>query len=417
VTPLRGLGALVAAGLALGLTACGDDQPRRPAHRPLSVIYIAGDPRGPWASRTEGLADGAKIAIAERRGVIGERAASTVVVPVEQRDGDQVSAAIGTGRILRDSRALAVLGAYSADQLEISAAQLNGGEITLLQYGTGMRGLLQEERPGEPGRYQPSGRSLALRGVPSDAALADAVGRIPGTRGLAAVVAIETWSKQQREQSRDAVNAAKRAHDDAVTDGDAADQVPPLAPGNNRSLFAPANDASRIGVAIRSATRGVITDQPRQGPQILIINPSEPDPAAVARRAARRAKGLLVVIDAADRPIPAAAVAGHDGPVYRVRRSLSDASTAESRAVRAKERELFGRDRGDAVVAGYRAARRILALAAAQPDKTIDRLPYAKALVADAPRDADLPANAGQVRLGSVSVERLAGGRWVSAGR
>ncbi|MFT4035885.1 MAG: hypothetical protein QM679_09970 [Patulibacter sp.] len=416
MTSRRGLVALAASGL-LPLAACGAGEPERPAHRPLSVIYIAGDPAGPWAQRTEGLADGVKIAIAERDGLIGDRAASTAVVPIEQRDGDQVSAAIGTGRILRDSRTLGVLGTYSADQLEISAPQLNGGELALLQYGTGMRGLLAAERQGEPGRYQPSGRSLAARGVPSDEALAEAVGDIPQIDGTPTVLVATEWWKQQRRLTRDAAAAAKRAREAAVADGKTGDELPPLSPGNARSMFTPVNDATRIGDALRAVTNGSATERTTNGRQVVVINPTEPDPAAVARRIARRSSGLLVLVDGADRAIPAAAVAGHHGPVYRVRRTLADATTPAATALRAKERALFGRDRADAVVAGYRAAKRMLELAAAQPDKTIDRLAYASQLVADAPTQAQLPIRNGQILLGGVVVERLSGSRWVAAGR
>ncbi|MBO9533675.1 MAG: hypothetical protein J7513_11955 [Solirubrobacteraceae bacterium] len=379
------------------------------------MIYVAGDPGGAWSSRLEGLADGAKIAVAERNGIMGARAVSTVVVPIEQRDGDQVSAAVGTGRILRDSRTLAVLGTYSAPQLEISAAQLNGGEISLLQYGTGMLGLTQAGRPGEPGRYQPSGRNLALRGVPSDAAIAKAVGGIAGTKGITSVLANGAFNAQQASASRAAVAAAKSAHDAAVADGKTGDDVPPLIPGSTRSVYNPVSDAARIAEAIHGVTGGDASDQLRKGAQILVIDPTERDPAAIARRAARGSRGLLVVIDGADRPIAASAVAGHDGPVYRVRRALAPTSDGVGQRVRAKERELFGRDRGDAVVAGYRAAKRMLDLGASQPDKTIDRLTYAEQLSGDAPSNAQLPVRDAEVTLGEVVVERLSGGRWLRA--
>ncbi len=421
MTSLRGLAALTAAGLTVGLTlvACGSgpDSSGRPAHRPISVIYIAGEPTGPWSARTEGLADGVKLAVAERGGIIGERAVSTVVVPVVQRDGTQNTAAIGAGRILRDSRTLAVLGTYSALQLAQAAPQLNAGEVALLQYGSGMDGLTTEDQVRrEPERFEPSGRSFAIRGLPSDRAIADAVAGLPGTRRITVGV---SDSAARRAAGQDAVKAnaeAQRAYDRAVADGLTGKNLPSRAAPNVTSVFSSNdNDAARLATAIQQRTGGTIAPPSEaRGAQVLVIGADQPDPVAEARAAARRGRGPLIVIDTADRAIPASAVAGHDGPVYRVRRVLDDANSAEAQRIRARERALFGRDRGDAVVAGYRAARRILALAAAQPEKTIDRVTFATQLTADAPSDRDLPVRAKQAQLGEVVVERLSGGRWVA---
>lgn len=419
MTSLRGLAALGAAGLALTLSACGSSGSAsdRPAHRPISVIYVAGEPTGPWAARTEGLADGVKLAIAERGGIIGERAVSTVVVPVIQRDGTQNTAAIGAGRILRDSRTLAVLGAYSALQIPQAAPQLNGGEIALLQYGSGMDGLTEVDRVRhEPDRFEPSGRSFAVRGVQPDRAVAAAVASISGTRNADIALADSAARKQTVDAITQATRDAQRAYDRAVADGLTGDDLPSRNPTDVTSVWnANDDDAARLAQTIQQRIGGVIRPvSEARGTQVLVIDAEQPDPAADARAAARRGGGTLVIVDAADRAIPASAVAGHDGPVYRVRRVLDDAASSEAQRIRARERATFGRDRGDAVVAGYRAARRILALAAAQPEKTIDRVAFATALAADAPSDPELPVKAHQVQLGEVVVERLSGGRWVA---
>jgi hypothetical protein len=419
VTSPRGLAALLsAAALALPLASCGGEaQSDRPAHRPISVIYVAGEPTGPWAARTEGLADGVKLAIAERGGIIGERAVSTVVVPVVQRDGNQNTAAIGAGRILRDSRTLAVLGTYSALQLPQAAPQLNGGEIALLQYGSGMDGLTTADPVRhEPERFEPSGRSFAVRGVQSDTAVAAAVAAIPGTRKIYVAASDSAARRSAGEAGAQAAKDAQRAYERAIERGLTGKDLPSRSAADVTSVWSSNdNDATRLAGAIQRRTGGTV-GPPSEGPasRVLVIDAEQPDPAAEARAAARRGAGTLVLVDTADRAIPASAVAGHDGPVFRVRRILDDASSAEARKIRERERELFGRDRGDAVVAGYRAARRILGLAAAQPEKTIDRVTYATALAKDAPSDPDLPVKAHQVQLGEVVVEQLRGGRWVA---
>lgn len=364
-----------------------------------------------------------KLAIAERDGLIGERAVSTVVVPIEQRDGDTVSAAIGGGRILRDSRAIAVLGTYSAPQLALAAPQLNGGELSLLQYGSGLRGLTEAEQPGEPGRYEPSGRRYALRGVPSDAFVAQGIRqRLPQFRG-AQVLAVTRAYDAAREAER-AVNArrATKAHEASKADGD--DPVLPDDP----SLTEPSPeipDARRLADTIAEGVGGTVNGQnsvdspevSRTKPTVVVIDPTEPDPSAAVRSTLSDA-GLasdvpVLVIDGADREIAPGAVARSGDEQFLVRRTVANANTAKAREIRAKERELFGRDRGDAVVAGYFAAQRILELAASQPERTIDRVTYAKALTGAAPQDPNLPASAGgDATLGKVELLEQRGGRW-----
>lgn len=410
-------GALLAGGLLplLMIAACGDDDVvERPAHRPISVIYVAGEREGPWKGRTEGLADGVKLAIAERDGLIGERAVSTVVVPIEQRDGDTVSAAIGGGRILRDSRAIAVLGTYTAPQLALAAPQLNGGELSLLQYGSGFRGLTATETAGEPGRYEPSGRRYALRGTPSDDFVGQRLRPVRALRGAQVVAVTDAYDDAVAAATAQRAERAAADLADARADGD-----DPL-PSTDPALTAPSveiPDAERLAARIAEAVGGRVVDAAdvdSSRPVVVVTDPTEPDPVGAARRVLRGVTGAALVIDGADRPFDAAALRRGDRPTYLIRRTVANASTTEARAIRARERAAFGRDRGDAVVAGYQAARRILELAAAQPDRTIDRVAFATALTGAAPQDPDLPASAaGDATLGQVQLSELRGGRWV----
>lgn len=403
--------------LSVTLASCGGDEvAERPAHRPISVIYVAGEPEGPWRARTEGLADGVKLAIAERNGLIGERAVSTVVVPALQRDGATVSAAVGGGRILRDSRAIAVLATYSAPQLALAAPQLNGGELTLLQYGTGMVGLTGAEVTGEPGRYEPSGRRYALRGVPSDAAVAARVRSISDLRGAQVVPVTTTYDASLITASAERAKLARSTRAQAKEDGD--DPLPGTSPAlTNPSPERP--DAKRLAAQIAKAIGGTVVapGAVRPGrPTVVVTDPTEPDPTAAARRALGGIRSAALVVDAADRAIdPSRLARASTATTYEIRRTVADAGTAKSQAIRARERSAFGRDRGDAVVAGYLAARRILDLAARQPDRTIDRVAYADALVGAAPGDPNLPATAaGEATLGTVELRELRGGRWVA---
>lgn len=420
---LRAAGAAsLIAALCVVTSGCGSDSASggadRPAHRPVSVVYVTGDERGPWGARTQGLADGVKMAIAERDGLIGERAVSIAVVPTEQRDGDTISAAIGAGRILRDSRTLAVLGTYSAPQLGLSAPQLNGGEISLLQFGSGMRGLTAQELPGEPGRYEPSGARYAVRGVASDDAVADAFAERSELRGADVIAVTDVYEAGLKAAARERASRAQKLRDKAIENGD--DDAPSTSPALTDPSPEQA-DAVRLAGRIAAATDGRVAESGAPGrggtgstPRIVVVDPTEPDPSAAIREALRGAGGPVAVIDAADRTIQPSAVRSSGGsPVFTVRRRLADAASERGREIRARERELFGRDRGDAVVAGYLAARRILELAASQPEKTIDRVAYAEALSGPAEDDPDFPVDAdGDSLLASATLLERSGNSW-----
>lgn len=418
MTTLRRFAAACAAlSSTVALGSCGgDDVVERPAHRPISVIYVAGDPDGPWASRTEGLADGVKLAIAERNGLIGERAVSVAVVPTQQRDGSNVSASIGAGRIVRDSRAIAILGAYSAPEAAVSVPQFNGGELAFLQFGSGMQGLTQPEAPGEPGRYEVSGQRFELRVTPGDELVGRQAASITDLRRAQVVAVTSTYRAQLSAAAleRAKVAAAKRAK--AKRDGD--DPLPGTSPAlTNPSPEIP--DAERLAARVAEALQGQVVsaaDVDPSKPTVVVTDSTEPEPATAARSVLARVRGAALVVDAADRSFdPAVIGRGRSGrPTFQIRRSLAPADDALAKSIRARERETFGRDRGDAVVAGYRTAERILDLGERQPERTIDRVTFARGLVAAAPNDENLPAGkSGDAQLGSVALYALSGGRWV----
>lgn len=410
---------------ALSAAGCGGDaastQTSRPAHRPISIVYVTGNVGGPWGHRTEGLIDGVKLAVAERDGLIGERAVSVAAVPTQQRDGNTVSAAIGAGRILRDSRTLAVLATYSAPQLAIAAPQLNGGELSLLQFGSGMMGLTEPEQPGEPGRYEPSGVRYAIRGVAGDGQVAAQLATRSELRGAQVVAVTGAYQERLRQKARDRAKLAAAARKKALKNGAA--EVPGTDPAlTNPSPEVP--DASRLAAQIAKRVGGTVVEASsaevpgRSGatagrtPRIVVTDSTEPSPSTAARTALRGASGAVAVVDAADRPIDPSVTAGAS-PAFTVERLLADPTSASARKIRARERAQFGRDRRDAVVAGYRAAVRLLDLAAAQPGRTIDRVAYAKALTAPAPSDPNFPVDAaGQSLLASATLQQRVRSGW-----
>jgi hypothetical protein len=421
----RGAAALGAAVFSsVALASCGGSAVgSRPAHRPISVIYVTGDPQGPWADRIQGLTDGVKIAIAEHHGIVNARAISIAVVPTVQRDGNLVSAGIGAGRIIEDSRALAVLGVYDAPELALAAPEFNGGQLPLIQFGTGMVGLTAPEARGEPARYQPSGANYALRGIQPDSAVGQAATQIATLHGAQVIPITAQYqaglasSAAGRAKAAIALRKATIAQNekDGTTD-DAS--IPSTSPSlTNPSPEIP--DADRLADQIAKAVGGRVVaagDQDDRKPTIVVTDSTETDPVGDAQAVLSKVHAVGMAVDAADREFDPAALAKGRGSnlTYEIRRDLASDADFQDLQVRAKEQTLFGRDRGDAVIAGYRAANRILALTARQPGKTIDRGTYAAALAAPAPHDPDLPSDAqDNVTIGHTELFELRAGRWI----
>lgn len=372
--PLAAAAALIAALMTTAGCFGGDSVVEREDRRLNFTVYVTGDSAGPWAARTEGLADGAKLAISSQDGLVGdERAISVAVVPVEQRDGNEVSAAFGAERVVRDSRGLAVLGVYSAADLPLTAPQINAAEIALVQFGSGMTGLTAQERRGEPGRFEPSGERLAIRGVASDSAVGQAIAR-QGALAGARVVLVGS-AADGRDAGEDALRLANQ-----------------IARAVGGTVAGGASNAARAG----------------NGAKIFVTGSASEEPASDLRAALRDARGPVAIVDAFDRTLPRNLISRRERAAWRVTRRLADTGSDEARRIRARSRSVFGRDHGDSLVAGYLATKRVLAVLGAQPGRTINRFVYAQSLVAPAPQDPVFPVGAsGDSQLAGVSVQRV----------
>ncbi len=313
-----------------------------------------------------------------------ERAISVAVVPPVQRDGEQVSAAVGAGRILRDSRTLAVLGTYTAPELALAAPQLNGAETRSSTSAAACRACWPARRPRARPLRALGPVSLALRGVPSDAQVARAAVNLTGGAGLQIAVA------------RGASAPASGGSDQ---------------PGDADRLAAQLERAAEGAPLVVPAAKVTATATPT----VLVIDPSERRPASLAAQARRTVRGTLIVVDLADRLLSTRGLRGTAAPTYLVRRQLAPESASGAAALRRAELQQFGRDRGDAVIAGYRATKRLLALVREQPERTINRATYAQALVADTPASTGFPVSTGQSQLARVQVLELRGTRWAQA--
>ncbi|MDO9355632.1 MAG: hypothetical protein Q7T55_18170, partial [Solirubrobacteraceae bacterium] len=192
-------------------------------------------------------------------------------------------------------------------------------------------------------------------------------------------------------------------------------------PGTDPALTNPSPeipDADRLAAQLAEAVQGQVVraaDVDPSKPTIVVTDPTEPDPTAAARSVLAKVRGAALVVDGADRAFdPAVIGRGRSAEqTFQIRRAIASDVDGDARAIRAAERKAFGRDRGGAVVAGYLAAQRILELGAKQPERTIDRVTFAKALTAASPNDQDLQSNAsGDALLSSVELYQLKGDAW-----
>jgi hypothetical protein len=171
--------------------------------------------------------------------------------------------------------------------------------------------------------------------------------------------------------------------------------------------------SARIAAAVGGSVVS-IKDVDTSKPTIAVTDPSQVAPGFDFKAVGKFIKAPLGVVDAADRAISPHAFTGRTDPTYLATRQLANPNTPQAQKIRTAERKAFGRDRGDAVVAGYLAAKRMMDLAAKQPEKTIDRTAYAKALTA-ASTGPDYPVTTtGDATLGRVQLFQLRGGRWVA---
>ena len=179
---IRATALLVAlAAVLLLLAGCGSNA--NPAHRPISMIYVTGPTTGPLASRTNAVADGAKLAVADAHGLAGGRSIGVAVVPAEQRQGTSPTPdpSIAAERVLRDSRTLVALAVLPSADTYDAAPLYNENEIPFIQFGSGMTGLTKRDLPDEPDRYESTGSSTAYRVEASDELIAAKLGKQPGT--------------------------------------------------------------------------------------------------------------------------------------------------------------------------------------------------------------------------------------------
>ena len=225
---LRRLSGVIAAAVAAGTLAagCGGG-----GGDPELSIYLSAPLRGPVAADGRGVADGARLALADAG---AEAGGVTVELKVLDDSGSGGSAAALAGanarRATEDSTAIAYLGELDSGTTRTSLPITN--EAGLLQVSPGASAVdLTREAPGSdqvPTAVQPSGTRTFGRVVPADtaqgAAVAGALADEPGI-GRVALAGPESPYGQSLRDGFQSVSAAP-----AVAGGAAADAIYDISP-------------------------------------------------------------------------------------------------------------------------------------------------------------------------------------------
>ena len=168
------LAAMLAAVLAIGLTACerADEGAAETGSTTLTV-YASLPLQGPAGPESAAVANGARLALREAGGKAGELVVKLAVLddstPAAGR-WDPEQTADNARTAVRDRTAIAYLGDGPSGATAISLPILNAAGVLQVSPTSGYQGLTgtQDAENGEPEKYYPSGVRTFARPVPGD---------------------------------------------------------------------------------------------------------------------------------------------------------------------------------------------------------------------------------------------------------
>ncbi len=175
--PLRrgvALAALVASTSA-ALAGCSTDGTDSAATGSTTLSVYLGLPlQGPSAAESDGLAQGAKLALAQAGGRVGPFTVKVAVLDDStgaKGTWDAATTSEVARRVIRDRTTVAYIGDADAGATAISLPLTNAAGILQVAPRATYAGLTtaQGGAPGEPDRFRPSGRQSLVRVVPQDA--------------------------------------------------------------------------------------------------------------------------------------------------------------------------------------------------------------------------------------------------------
>ena len=318
---LAAAAAVLAAGA--GLAGCGStlqdiSRGGKVIGDTLNVYSLLPEP-GEGAGRD--IVDAEKLALHDARGTAGPYAVNFLSIDEGApggRDGARESA-LAMRDAIADPQVTAVIGPAGSDTGRSAVPLLNAAGILEVTPGAGYPGFTDATGPGEPERWQPSGRVTLARLTGDDADQARAIVRIAerATGKRSPRIAVE----QEPGPVADAqVDALREAGAKIEEDPGRADAF----------VYAGEDPENAAGVADGLA---------REHPRVPVILPDALTRAGVAGRLGAAARRCAVLVSSA--PVPG--------------------SSPELRRFEAAFRERFGREPGPYAAVGYEAMRSVLA--------------------------------------------------------
>jgi branched-chain amino acid transport system substrate-binding protein len=178
---------LAAALLAAGLAACqrADEQAGDTRSTTLTV-YASVALQGPGGADARAVADGARLALREAGGTVGELVIKLAVLDASTPAAgrwDPEQTADNARAAVRDRTAIAYLGDGPSGATAISLPILNAAGIPQISPESTYAGFTEAGGAGEPERFSPSGTRTFARPVPADAVQARALAALVDAQG------------------------------------------------------------------------------------------------------------------------------------------------------------------------------------------------------------------------------------------
>ena len=313
------LATAVIAALALVLAGCGSSSSTitRGGNVIGTTLNVYSMLPAPGEGSSRDLVDAEKLALMDAGGMAGDYKVNFISL-------DETGGAGPFAAALRDAVAdpqvIAVIGPAGTPAARAAVPVLNAAGILQVTPGAGYPGFTARTGPGEPERWQPSGRRTLARLVGDDRAQAKALLDAAGTKRVAV--------EQEPGAAADALVAALRAAGAHFVED----------PARARAVIYAGEDADNAV--------GVLDGLAREAPKARLVVPDALTRAEIAGRLSRAARRRAVLVSSAPEP----------------------ASTPELRRFEARFEQQFARPPGPYAAIGYEAMRSVLAAIEAAGD-------------------------------------------------
>jgi branched-chain amino acid transport system substrate-binding protein len=171
--------ALTCVLVAIAMAGCGSSGPQTTPRSDSLTVYSALPLRGPGSARSRDVLDGEQLAFGATGGVVGGYTLRLRSLDDTAPDGRwRPDATLDAAEMAAsDPHTIAYLGDFDAAATALSLPALNGVGVLQVSPGSGYDGFTGGDGsgPGEPEKYEPSGRATFSRIAPPDAVQARAI--------------------------------------------------------------------------------------------------------------------------------------------------------------------------------------------------------------------------------------------------